>query len=69
MASLRLEDGQRGRIFAGLALGLRSVARPQADGLNAQKGIIGARDGAVGLLAIAEELRSTAATEKEKTAS
>ena len=49
VAPLRLEDGQRGRIFARLALGLRSIARPQADGLNAQEVIVFA-DRRAGLL-------------------
>ena len=41
-----LEDGQGGDVFAGVALGLGSVAGPQADGLNAQKGVVVAGRGA-----------------------
>ena len=50
MAMRRLEDSHRGRILAGLAFGLRCVARPQADGLNAQKIIVRAGHGAGFLL-------------------
>ena len=41
----RLEDGQCWRVFAGLALGLGSVSRPQANGLDAQKIIVVAGHG------------------------
>ena len=40
MAPLGLEEGQGGGVFAGLALGLGSVAGPQADGLNAQEVVV-----------------------------
>jgi hypothetical protein len=40
LAALRLEDGERGRVLAGIALGLGGVAGPQSDGLDAEKGIV-----------------------------
>ncbi len=50
MPPLRGKDGESGNIFAGFALGLRGVARPEADGLNAKKGVIAAGGRARALL-------------------
>ena len=51
-ALARPEDGERRDVVAGVALGLRRGSGPEADGLDAEKGIVGAGRGAVGRLRV-----------------
>ena len=49
-AVARIDDGEGGDVFAGITSGFRSFARPQANGLDVQEGIVVAGLGAGGLL-------------------
>src|SRR4051794_8512616 len=49
MPGLRIEDGERGNVFAGCALGLGRGAGPEANGADAEKGVVLAGSG-TGLL-------------------
>ena len=46
VTALRVEDGERGNVFAGFSFRLGRVARPQADGLDAEERIVFAGCGA-----------------------